>query len=508
MADQNTQFYAILTNVGAAKQANADALGVPWKITQMGVGDANGTEPTPNATQTRLINEWRRAPLNQLKVDEKNNAIIVAEQVIPAEVGGKWVREIALYDADGDMVAVANCPPTYKPLLNQGSGRTQVVRMNLLVSSSSNVELKIDPAVVLATREYVDSRITEEINKLDHKQSVRVGTTGNIALSALQSIDGLVLVSGDRVLVKNQNAAKENGLYVASAGAWARTADADSSADVTSGLIVVIEQGATQADSRWQLVTDGVIVIGTTALTFKDVSQGFAPIIAPALVDPTANTPPQFDSSMKVPTTEFVQRALGSFSGGRAELAPAVALPVTDVGRFVVLALGAVQTVSLPLLADVPVGATIALHNPSNFNKTITVNGSDKLSPDGLLYSYVIIKRGDTIFATKESDVWRLHGGGALKYSDQFASVLDVSASSQQLPGLSIKAGYISSDSTAAAIPLTFPVAFPVACVALVLVGWTSNIAAYTHNGRDRSGAEIWRNSNPGYRLDYIAIGY
>lgn len=118
MVDQTSQFYAILTNVGAAKQANADALGIARKITQMGVGDAKGTDPTPNATQTSLINEWRRAPLNQLKVDDKNSAIIIAEQVIPADVGGKWIREIALYDADGDMVAVANCAPTYKPLLS------------------------------------------------------------------------------------------------------------------------------------------------------------------------------------------------------------------------------------------------------------------------------------------------------------------------------------------------------------------------------------------------------
>ncbi|WP_331831868.1 phage tail protein [Pseudomonas sp. LH21] len=165
MVDQNSQFYAILTNVGAAKQANADALGIPWKITQMGVGDANGTDPTPNATQTSLISEWRRAPLNLLKVDDKNSAIIIAEQVIPADVGGKWIREIALYDADGDMVAVANCAPTYKPLLSQGSGRTQVVRMNLIVSSSSNVQLKIDPAVVLATREYVDAAILSVLPK-------------------------------------------------------------------------------------------------------------------------------------------------------------------------------------------------------------------------------------------------------------------------------------------------------------------------------------------------------
>ena len=121
MVDQNSQFYAILTNVGAAKQANADALGIAWKITQMGVGDANGTDPTPSANQTKLLNEWRRAPLNQLKVDDKNSAIIIAEQVIPADVGGRWIREIALYDADGDMIAVANCAPTFKPLLSRAT---------------------------------------------------------------------------------------------------------------------------------------------------------------------------------------------------------------------------------------------------------------------------------------------------------------------------------------------------------------------------------------------------
>uniref|UniRef100_UPI0019CF70EC phage tail-collar fiber domain-containing protein n=1 Tax=Pseudomonas viridiflava TaxID=33069 RepID=UPI0019CF70EC len=72
MIDQNTQFFFFFSNVGAAKQANADALGVPWKIAQMGVGDANGADPIPSATQKQLINERRRAPLNQLKVDPAN----------------------------------------------------------------------------------------------------------------------------------------------------------------------------------------------------------------------------------------------------------------------------------------------------------------------------------------------------------------------------------------------------------------------------------------------------
>lgn len=119
MTDQNSQFFAILTAVGEAKQANAAALGTSWTFAQMAVGDANGTDPIPSRTQTKLINERRRAPLNQVKVDPANASVIIAEQIIPESVGGWWVRELALYDADGDMVAVANCAPTFKPLLNQ-----------------------------------------------------------------------------------------------------------------------------------------------------------------------------------------------------------------------------------------------------------------------------------------------------------------------------------------------------------------------------------------------------
>ena len=271
MVDQTSQFYAILTKVGAAKQANADALGIPWKITQMAVGDANpgGLDnpplPMPDASWTSLLGEWRRAPLNQLKVDEKDSAVIVAEQVIPAEIGGRWIREVGLYDADGDLVAVANCAPTYKPLLSQGSGRTQVVRMNLVVSSSSNVVLKIDPSVVLATREWV----TEELARQDFKHSVLAATTAAITLSGLQTVDGIALTAGARVLVKNQAAAKDNGLYLVASGAWARCPDADTSAKVTPGLLVLVERGTANGDSCWQLITDAPITLGVTALAFE-----------------------------------------------------------------------------------------------------------------------------------------------------------------------------------------------------------------------------------------------
>lgn len=164
MIDHTSQFFAILTAVGEAKQANADALGIPWLITHLGVGDANGTDPMPDRLQTTLIHERRRAPLNQLTTDEKNPGLLIAEQVIPADEGGWWVREIGLYDADGDLIAVSNCAPSYKPLLPQGSGRTQVVRMTFIISSTANVVLRIDPSVVLATRKYVDKKIIDEFN--------------------------------------------------------------------------------------------------------------------------------------------------------------------------------------------------------------------------------------------------------------------------------------------------------------------------------------------------------
>lgn len=156
-----TKFYALLTNQGAAKLANAAALGTKIQITEMAVGDGGGTLPTPDASQTRLVNEKRRAALNSLSIDAVNSSQIIAEQVIPENEGGFWIREIGLFDADGDMVAVANCAETYKPQLQEGSGRTQTIRMILIVNSTAAVTLKIDPSVVLATRKYVDDKVIE-----------------------------------------------------------------------------------------------------------------------------------------------------------------------------------------------------------------------------------------------------------------------------------------------------------------------------------------------------------
>ncbi|AUV02252.1 phage tail protein [Enterobacteriaceae bacterium ENNIH1] len=152
------KFFALLTARGSVKLASATALGTQLKLTHLAVGDGNGTLPTPTASQTALINERRRAAINSLTVDPLNPSQIIAEQVIPEDEGGFWIREIGVFDDAGELIAIANCAETYKPVLAEGSGRTQVIRMVLIVSSTDAVTLKIDPSVVLATRKYADDQ--------------------------------------------------------------------------------------------------------------------------------------------------------------------------------------------------------------------------------------------------------------------------------------------------------------------------------------------------------------
>ncbi|OSK22888.1 putative tail fiber protein (GpH) [Escherichia coli M056] len=165
-----SDYFALLTDVGAARLARAAALGKPLNLTRMAVGDGGGSLPVPDPGQTQLAGEHYRAALNTLQVDPDNDNQIIAEQVIPEDAGGWWIREIGLFDDEDNLIAVANCPETYKPLLKEGSGRVQVVRMILVVNCTDAITLKIDPSVVLATRSYVDSAVAHAITV--HEKSV------------------------------------------------------------------------------------------------------------------------------------------------------------------------------------------------------------------------------------------------------------------------------------------------------------------------------------------------
>lgn len=204
-------YFAIPTNAGQAKIANAIALGVPLKITHMAVGDGNGQPVTPNAAQTALVRERRRAPINTLFQYPTNQSQLVAEQIIPENVGDWWIREAGIFSEDGTLIAIANTPDTYKPLLSSGAGRTQVIRIVLIVSDTSAVELKIDPAVVLATRKFVDDLLAAHKQSREHpdasetaKGFTRYATQAEVneTVTANQKTDAVVTVKTLWVWVK------------------------------------------------------------------------------------------------------------------------------------------------------------------------------------------------------------------------------------------------------------------------------------------------------------------
>ncbi|NHM10720.1 phage tail protein [Citrobacter youngae] len=165
----STKFKTIITTAGAEKLAAATVPGgKKVNITVMAVGDGGGKLPVPDAGQVQLVNEvWRHA-LNKISQDNRNSNYIVAELVIPPEVGGFWMRELGLYDDEGTLIAVANMAESYKPELAEGSGRAQTCRMVIIVSSIASVELSIDSTMVMATQEYVDDRIAEHEKSRRH----------------------------------------------------------------------------------------------------------------------------------------------------------------------------------------------------------------------------------------------------------------------------------------------------------------------------------------------------
>lgn len=505
-------YYALLTTIGAGKLANATALGTTLKITQLAVGDGGGNVPTPDASRTALVNEVRRAPLNQLSVDPANAAQIIAEQVIPEDVGGWWIREMGLYDEAGALIAYANCAPSYKPQLAEGSGRTQTVRMVLIVSNTASVELKIDPSVVLATREYVDSAIVSAMNKLDQKQSVRAATTANITLSGLQTLDGVALAAGDRVLVKNQSNAPDNGIYLAASGAWKRAGDADASAEVTPNLTVTVEEGSTQADSIWQLTTNAPIVLGTTALVFQNITTGLAPLASPVFTgNPTAPTAAQFDNDTSLATTAFVQRALGNHSGFY-DYTGSTVLTQLHAGAIVQFVLSGPGTVTLP--KELPKGAVIRVVNAVSSQGTLTVvvpGGVGSTNGSGGQKTLDMASGTEMEFVSyvPESGAYQAIGGSAAGSLGAYGY--------QKFPGgllmqwgiVPIGYGGTTASVAGSAVRNNFPIPFPNACLSVNLTHAGSVPIVVTAIVLSRTQFDAYSNySKSGASAFMTAIGY
>ncbi|EBA6160648.1 phage tail protein, partial [Salmonella enterica] len=165
----STKFKTVITTAGAAKLAAATMPGgKKINLNVMAVGDGGGKLPDPDAGQTQLVNEVWRHTLNKISQDNRYSNYIVAELVIPPEVGGFWMRELGLYDDEGTLIAVANMAESYKPELAEGSGRAQTCRMVIIVSSVESVALSIDSTMVMATQDYVDDRLAEHEKSRRH----------------------------------------------------------------------------------------------------------------------------------------------------------------------------------------------------------------------------------------------------------------------------------------------------------------------------------------------------
>lgn len=285
------KYYAILTNQGAARLANATMLGSKLNLTQMAVGDANGVLPTPDPAQTKLINQKRIAPLNLLSVDPNNQSQIIAEQIIPENEGGFWIREIGLYDDEGVLIAVANCPETYKPQLQEGSGRTQTIRMILVVTNTEAITLKIDPSVVLATRKYVDDKISEHEQSRRHPDA-SLTAKGFTQLSNATNSTSETLAATPKAVKAAYDLA--NGKYTAQDATTAR-------------------KGLVQLSSATNSMSETLAATPKAVKTVMDETNKKAPLNSPALTGtPTTPTARQGTNNTQIANTAFVMAAIAA----------------------------------------------------------------------------------------------------------------------------------------------------------------------------------------------------
>ncbi|HGO4499058.1 TPA: phage tail protein [Klebsiella pneumoniae] len=160
------RFYTRLTAAGEQRLAEAAVSGAPVNITQMAVGDGNGSVPEP-ANREDLLNEVYRAPLNRLVIADQAANVIRAEMLILPQTGGFWMREAALYDDDGVCLVVANLPESYKPKLAEGSGRLHAVNVWIAISSTENVQLIAEPSVIMATVDEIERAKNEVKDYVD-----------------------------------------------------------------------------------------------------------------------------------------------------------------------------------------------------------------------------------------------------------------------------------------------------------------------------------------------------
>ncbi|EON4168281.1 TPA: phage tail protein [Escherichia coli] len=464
----STKFYTLLTDIGAAKLASAAALGVPLKITHMAVGDGGGVLPTPDAKQTALVNEKRRAALNMLYIDPQNSSQIIAEQVIPENEGGWWIREVGLFDESGALIAVGNCPESYKPQLAEGSGRTQTVRMVLITSSTDNIILKIDPAVVLATRKYVDDKVLELKLYVDDQMRNHIAAQDP----------------------HTQYAQKHNPTFTGEPKAPTPAAGNNTTRIATTefvqAAITALINGAPAMLDTLKEIAAAINNDPKFSTTINNALALKAPLSSPALTGtPTAPTAAQSVNNTQIATTAFVKSAIAGMVGS----APAA----LDTLNELAAALGNDPNFATTMLN--------ALAGKQPLDNTLTnLSGKDVA---GLL----------TYLGLGEA-AKRNVGTGANQIPDMGSFTLSVSGTGyQKLPsGFILQWGSIGAPGIAQDVVTHFPIAFPNRCLrVLVSQDYTPDSGAVGYIACAGFSPDpvkfISRASTPGLGASFLALG-
>ena len=288
----STKFRTVITTAGAAKLAAATAPGGrKVNITTMAVGDGGGKLPVPDAGQTGFIHEvWRHA-LNKISQDKRNSNYIIAELVIPPEVGGFWMRELGLYDDAGTLIAVANMAESYKPALAEGSGRSQTCRMVIIVSTVASVELTIDTTTVMATQDYVDDKIAEHEQSRRHPDA-SLTAKGFTQLSSATNSTSETLAATPKAVKAAYDLA--NGKYTAQDATTAR-------------------KGLVQLSSATNSMSETLAATPKAVKTVMDETNKKAPLNSPALTGtPTTPTARQGTNNTQIANTAFVMAAIAA----------------------------------------------------------------------------------------------------------------------------------------------------------------------------------------------------
>lgn len=370
------KFKTIITTAGAAKIAAVlagTASIVLDNTAKMAVGDGGSTLPTPNPAQTKLIREVHRASINRASIDASDPKNIVAELVIPPETGGFWIREMALYDAAGSLLAVGNMAETYKPSLSEGAGRKMVIRMVIAVSEVNAITITMDGTTVMATQDYVDSEIDKHAKSRNHpdatlteKGFTQLNSATNSTLETQAATPKAVKTVMDEVKLKAPLASPSLTGKPTAPTAAQTVSDTQiaTTAFVKAAIDALINSSPGVLDTLGELAA----ALGNDpnfATTMVNALAVKAPLASPALTGtPTAPTAAQTVSNTQIATTAYVRAAITALvnsSPGALDTLSELAAALGNDPNFattMVNALAAKAPLASPVLTGKPTAPT------------------------------------------------------------------------------------------------------------------------------------------------------